>query len=222
MTLTPPPRSPIPPKNCTMKNGIKEFHQVWPLRAICMRIHHHPDDPHHPVLRAADLHCSATLGLADGLDDPRTRAPGDRPLPGRCLGAFIPWWKPPCCVRPPPAPASTTPSTCCSVFALMFVVQSTCATRKIQRSAKHLEIGFWMILFVLNALFYPTTTIVSFDRTWPTLRPCRAPGPVEDPGLLSRFQPSAVGSCHGRPAFRAIRRPSANPVEHQSTGPRRT
>lgn len=45
------------------------------------------------------------------------------------------------------------------VFALMFVVHVYGAVKRIQPVTETLEIGFWMILFVLNILFYPSTFI---------------------------------------------------------------
>ncbi len=79
---------------------------------------------------------------------------------GRCLGAFILVVEA-CMLR------SATTGTSFSyafdvlflVFALMFVVHVYGAIRKIQPISETLEIGFWMILFVLNVLFYPATTV---------------------------------------------------------------
>lgn len=79
---------------------------------------------------------------------------------GRCLGAFI-------LVVEATMLRSATTGTSFNyafdvlflVFALMFVVHVYGAIRKIQPLSETLEIGFWMILFVLNVLFYPTTTI---------------------------------------------------------------
>ncbi|MHA6194281.1 hypothetical protein ACX3YG_07920 [Pseudomonas wadenswilerensis] len=79
---------------------------------------------------------------------------------GRCLGAFI-------LVVEATMLRSSTTGTSFSyafdvlflVFALMFVVHVYGAIRKIQPLSETLEIGFWMILFVLNVLFYPATTI---------------------------------------------------------------
>jgi len=79
---------------------------------------------------------------------------------GRCLGAFI-------LVVEASMLRSATTGTSFSyafdvlflVFALMFVVHVYGAIRKIQPLSETLEIGFWMILFVLNVLFYPATTI---------------------------------------------------------------
>ncbi|BAN47523.1 hypothetical protein [Metapseudomonas resinovorans] len=45
------------------------------------------------------------------------------------------------------------------VFALMFVVHVYGAIKRIQPITETLEIGFWMILFVLNVLFYPASSI---------------------------------------------------------------
>jgi hypothetical protein len=45
------------------------------------------------------------------------------------------------------------------VFTLMFFVHVYGAIKKIQPITETLEIGFWMILFVLNILFYPATSI---------------------------------------------------------------
>ncbi|MEE1924760.1 hypothetical protein V0R50_24445 [Pseudomonas sp. 148P] len=80
---------------------------------------------------------------------------------GRCLGAFI-------LVVEATMLRSATTGTSFSyafdvlflVFALMFVVHVYGAIRKIQPISETLEIGFWMILFVLNVLFYPTTEII--------------------------------------------------------------
>lgn len=79
---------------------------------------------------------------------------------GRCLGAFI-------LVVEATMLRSATTGTSFNyafdvlflVFALMFVMHVYGAIRKIQPLSETLEIGFWMILFVLNVLFYPTTTI---------------------------------------------------------------
>lgn len=80
---------------------------------------------------------------------------------GRCLGAFI-------LVVEATMLRSATTGTSFSyafdvlflVFALMFVVHVYGAIRKIQPISETLEIGFWMILFVLNVLFYPATTVI--------------------------------------------------------------
>lgn len=79
---------------------------------------------------------------------------------GRCLGAFILVVEA-CMLR------SITTGTSFSyafdvlfvVFTLMFVVHVYGALRRIQPITETLEIGFWMILFVLNMLFYPATSI---------------------------------------------------------------
>jgi uncharacterized membrane protein len=42
---------------------------------------------------------------------------------------------------------------------LMFFVHVYGAIKNIQPITETLEIGFWMILFVLNVLFYPSTRI---------------------------------------------------------------
>lgn len=79
---------------------------------------------------------------------------------GRCLGAFI-------LVVEVTMLRSATTGTSFSyafdilfvVFTLMFVVHVYGAIKRIQPITETLEIGFWMILFVLNMLFYPTTSI---------------------------------------------------------------
>lgn len=80
---------------------------------------------------------------------------------GRCLGAFI-------LVIEVAMLRSATTGTSFSyafdllfvVFALMFVVHVYGALKRIQPISETLEIGFWMLLFVLNTLFYPGTSIV--------------------------------------------------------------
>ena len=79
---------------------------------------------------------------------------------GRCLGAFI-------LVVEVAMLRSATTGTSFSyafdilfvVFTLMFVVHVYGAIKRIQPITETLEIGFWMILFVLNILFYPATSI---------------------------------------------------------------
>ncbi|MCY1379082.1 hypothetical protein D9M69_667670 [compost metagenome] len=79
---------------------------------------------------------------------------------GRCLGAFI-------LVIEIAMLRSVVTGTCFSyafdllflVFALMFVVHVYGAIKRIQPITETLEIGFWMILFVLNVLFYPASSI---------------------------------------------------------------
>ena len=46
-----------------------------------------------------------------------------------------------------------------ATIALMFVVHVYGAVKRIQPITETLEIGFWMILLVLNTLFYPATSI---------------------------------------------------------------
>lgn len=80
---------------------------------------------------------------------------------GRCLGAFI-------LVIEVAMLRSATTGTSFSyafdllfvVFALMFVVHVYGALKRIQPISETLEIGFWMLLFVLNTLFYPGTSLV--------------------------------------------------------------
>lgn len=79
---------------------------------------------------------------------------------GRCLGAFI-------LVIEVAMLRSASTGTHFSyafdllfvVFSLMFVVHVYGAIKRIQPITETLEIGFWMILFVLNVLFYPATSI---------------------------------------------------------------
>lgn len=79
---------------------------------------------------------------------------------GRCLGAFI-------LVVEVAMLRSATTGTSFSyafdilfvVFSLMFVVHVYGALKRIQPLSETLEIGFWAVLFVLNVLFYPATTI---------------------------------------------------------------
>lgn len=79
---------------------------------------------------------------------------------GRCLGAFI-------LVVEVAMLRSATTGTSFSyafdmlfvVFSLMFVVHVYGALKRIQPITETLEIGFWMILFVLNMLFYPAQSI---------------------------------------------------------------
>ena len=80
---------------------------------------------------------------------------------GRCLGAFI-------LVVEVAMLRSATTGTSFSyafdilfvVFLLMFVVHVYGALKRIQPITETLEIGFWMILFVLNMLFYPAAVII--------------------------------------------------------------
>lgn len=80
---------------------------------------------------------------------------------GRCLGAFI-------LVIEVAMLRSATTGTSFSyafdllfvVFSLMFVVHVYGALKRIQPISETLEIGFWMLLFVLNTVFYPGTSIV--------------------------------------------------------------
>jgi hypothetical protein len=79
---------------------------------------------------------------------------------GRCLGAFI-------LVVEAAMLRSSTTGTSFSyafdllfvVFSLMFVVHVYGALKRIQPITETLEIGFWMMLLVLNTLFYPATAI---------------------------------------------------------------
>lgn len=79
---------------------------------------------------------------------------------GRCLGAFI-------LIVEITMLRSVTTGTSYSyafdilflVFTLMFVVHVYGAIKRMQPITETLEIGFWMILFVLNVLFYPAATI---------------------------------------------------------------
>jgi hypothetical protein len=79
---------------------------------------------------------------------------------GRCLGAFI-------LVVEATMLRSVTTGTHFSyafdvlfvVFALMFVVHVYGALKRIQPITETLEIGFWIMLFILNTLFYPATSI---------------------------------------------------------------
>ena len=79
---------------------------------------------------------------------------------GRCLGAFI-------LVVEVAMLRSATTGTSFSyafdmlfvVFSLMFVVHVYGTLKRIQPITETLEIGFWMILFVLNMLFYPAQSI---------------------------------------------------------------
>ncbi len=80
---------------------------------------------------------------------------------GRCLGAFI------LIVELLMLRAITTGTgfsyafdVLYLVFTLMFVVHVYGAIRRIQPITETLEIGFWVVLFVLNTLFYPARTIV--------------------------------------------------------------
>lgn len=80
---------------------------------------------------------------------------------GRCLGAFI-------LVIEVAMLRSATTGTSFSyafdllfvVFSLMFVVHVYGALKRIQPISETLEIGFWMLLFVLNTVSYPGTSIV--------------------------------------------------------------
>ncbi|ATR82854.1 hypothetical protein CS390_09965 [Pseudomonas sp. HLS-6] len=79
---------------------------------------------------------------------------------GRCLGAFI-------LVIEAAMLRSVMTGTSYSyafdllfmVFGLMFVVHVYGALKRIQPITETLEIGFWVMLFVLNILFYPATTL---------------------------------------------------------------
>ncbi|GGU72616.1 hypothetical protein GCM10009504_32510 [Pseudomonas laurentiana] len=79
---------------------------------------------------------------------------------GRCLGAFI-------LVIEAAMLRSVTTGTGYSyafdllfvVFGLMFVVHVYGALKRIQPITETLEIGFWVMLFVLNILFYPATVL---------------------------------------------------------------
>lgn len=79
---------------------------------------------------------------------------------GRCLGAFI-------LVVEVAMLRSATTGTSFSyafdilfvVFLLMFVVHVYGGLKRIQPITETLEIGFWMMLFVLNMLFYPAAVI---------------------------------------------------------------
>ena len=79
---------------------------------------------------------------------------------GRCLGAFI-------LIVEITMLRSVTTGTSYSyafdilflVFMLMFIVHVYGAIKHIQPITETLEIGFWMILLVLNVLFYPAATI---------------------------------------------------------------
>ncbi len=80
---------------------------------------------------------------------------------GRCLGAFI-------LIVEITMLRSVTTGTSYSyafdilflVFILMFVVHVYGAIKRIQPVTETLEIGFWVILFILNVLFYPATAIM--------------------------------------------------------------
>lgn len=79
---------------------------------------------------------------------------------GRCLGAFI-------LVVEATMLRSATTGTSFSyafdilflVFALMCVVHVYGALKRIQPITETLEIGLWVILFILNILFYPAASI---------------------------------------------------------------
>lgn len=79
---------------------------------------------------------------------------------GRCLGAFI-------LVIEAAMLRSVMTGTSYSyafdllfmVFGLMFAVHVYGALKRIQPITETLEIGFWVMLFVLNILFYPATTL---------------------------------------------------------------
>lgn len=79
---------------------------------------------------------------------------------GRCLGAFI-------LVIEAAMLRSVMTGTGYSyafdllfmVFGLMFAVHVHGALKRIQPITETLEIGFWVMLFVLNILFYPATTL---------------------------------------------------------------
>ena len=79
---------------------------------------------------------------------------------GRCLGAFI------LVVEVAMLRSATTGTSFSYAFDILFVVFTLTffvhvygAIKKIQPITETLEIGFWMILFVLNILFYPATSI---------------------------------------------------------------
>lgn len=80
---------------------------------------------------------------------------------GRCLGAFI-------LVIEAAMLRSVMTGTSYSyafdllfmVFGLMFAVHVYGALKRIQPITETLEIGFWVMLFVLNILFYPATTLI--------------------------------------------------------------
>ncbi|MDD2052485.1 hypothetical protein NPS46_08010 [Pseudomonas putida] len=79
---------------------------------------------------------------------------------GRCLGAFI-------LVIEAASLRSATTGTSFSypfdllflVFGSMFFVHVYGAIKRIQPITETLEIGFWVILLILNTLFYPATSI---------------------------------------------------------------
>ena len=79
---------------------------------------------------------------------------------GRCLGAFI-------LVIEASMLRSVMTGTSYSyafdllfmVFGLMFAVHVYGALKRIQPITETLEIGFWVMLFVLNILFYPATLL---------------------------------------------------------------
>ncbi|ENO87224.1 hypothetical protein [Thauera linaloolentis] len=79
---------------------------------------------------------------------------------GRCLGAFI-------LVVEATMLRSVSTGTSFSyafdvlflVFAMMLVVHIYGAVKRIQPITETLEIGFWLLLLVLNTLFYPATSI---------------------------------------------------------------
>ncbi|MCV2219428.1 hypothetical protein [Thauera sp. Sel9] len=79
---------------------------------------------------------------------------------GRCLGAFI-------LVVEATMLRSVTTGTSFSyafdvlflVFAMMLVVHIYGAVKRIQPITETLEIGFWLLLLILNTLFYPATHI---------------------------------------------------------------
>lgn len=79
---------------------------------------------------------------------------------GRCLGAFI-------LVVEAAMLRSATTGTSFSyafdilfvVFGLMLVVHVYGALRRIQPITETLEIGLWVVLFILNILFYPAAAI---------------------------------------------------------------
>ncbi|MCQ4298177.1 hypothetical protein NAU58_21620 [Pseudomonas stutzeri] len=79
---------------------------------------------------------------------------------GRCLGAFI-------LVIEATMLRSATTGTSFSysfdvlfvVFSLMFAIHAYGAVKRIQPITETLEIGLWMILFILNILFYPAPSI---------------------------------------------------------------
>lgn len=89
----------------------------------------------------------------------RWKLPGDTDLAvyfGRCLGAFIlivEWLAfRALCGK---VELHTAFDMMFAVFGLMIPVHIYGALRRIQPLSETLEIGFWLLLLVLNALFYP-------------------------------------------------------------------